>query len=242
MSKVDRLGDLFSFGGRVPPALGLLLALTGVASLLGAVGAQTGLPLFDLSVLQPGLVWRGEVWRLLTWVLVEASPLNLIFALLMLYWFGRDLCFALGPRRFLLVYAGAALAMGAATTLLARVWPALLGTPYFGLWAVMDVLIVAWALIFPKRQMLFWFVLPMTGQILLYITLGGTLLFALYHGLRAFVPHICGELMMIAYIRGISLRRIWQRYRLWTFERRARRARRLKIIKGNDGSPPTWLN
>ena len=91
----DRPGNLLSFGGRVPTAVGGLIVATVVVSLVAAVGGRSGLGLQQLLLLDTGAVWQGEVWRLVTWVLVETEPLNLLFGGLVLFWFGRDLVEAL---------------------------------------------------------------------------------------------------------------------------------------------------
>src|SRR4051812_9500078 len=58
------------------------------------------------------LIWRGEAWRLLTYVFVENEPMNFLFAVLLLYWFGRNLCEDWGARRFVLVYLGLTVSAG----------------------------------------------------------------------------------------------------------------------------------
>ena len=93
------IGEMFTFGGRVPPTVGALITAIVVASLLGALGRGYGL--IDVAALEPLAVWQGQIWRLVTWVFFETDPLSLLFGGLTLYWFGRDLCFAWGPRRFL---------------------------------------------------------------------------------------------------------------------------------------------
>ncbi len=84
------LDDVLSFGGRVPPAVGgLIVAFVGL-SILSAVTGLVGYTMF-----MPGAVLAGQVWRLVTWPLVESAgpntPINLLFGGLTLYWFGRDL-------------------------------------------------------------------------------------------------------------------------------------------------------
>jgi hypothetical protein len=63
-------------------------------------------------------------------------------------------------------------------------------------------LIVAWALLFPNRTILFMLMLPMAGRNLLYMTVGMTVLFAIMHGFANFVPHLLAMGLMYAYIRG----------------------------------------
>src|SRR5579871_5729804 len=92
----------FTFGGRMPAVVGVLVALTFAASIAGALFPMVG----GYGALIPARVLHGEAWRLFTWGFFELDPMGLIFGCLMLYWFGRDLCWAWGPRHFLVTYLG----------------------------------------------------------------------------------------------------------------------------------------
>ncbi len=234
------LGDLFTFGGRIPSTVGALLAAIVAASLVGALGRGYGL--VEAAALIPVRVWQGQVWRLVTWVFFETDPLSLLFGALTLYWFGRDLCYAWGSQRFLATFFGIAVLSGVVTVVLARfAWPPLLGGAWTGSWAPLTALIVAWAMIFPERQILFMMALPMSGRVLLWLTLGGTLLYAVFAGVAPYVPHITAQLLMLAYARGWSVRGFWQSLRIKGYERRARRrASHLKVVRKQD--PPRWMN
>jgi membrane associated rhomboid family serine protease len=239
MRRRPGMEEIFTFGGRVPSTVGVLIVAVVAASLLGALGRGYGL--VDVAALEPARVWRGEVWRLVTWVFFETDPLSLVFGALTLYWFGRDLCYAWGAQRFLATFFGFAVASAIATCVLARVWPALYGAGWTGSWPVITALIVAWAMIFPERQILFMLALPVSGRALLWLTLGGTLLYAVFGRLYAYVPHLAAQGLMVLYARGYSLRGLWQSFRIRSYERRAeRRASHLKVVKKED--PPRWMN
>ncbi len=239
MRPARSIGDMFTFGGRVPSTVGGLISAIVLASLFGALGRGYGL--VQVAALIPLEVWSGQVWRLATWVFFEGDPLSLLFGGLTLYWFGRDLCFAWGARRFLVTFFGIAVASAFVTCLLARFWPALLGGVWTGSWPVISALIIAWAMIFPERQILFMMALPVSGRALLWLTLGGTLLYAVFGSLHHYVPHLVAQGLMVAYARGWSLRGLWQSMRIKSYERRARRrASHLKVVKKED--PPRWMN
>jgi membrane associated rhomboid family serine protease len=240
MRAARSMSDMFTFGGRVPPTVGALISAIVVASLVGALGRGYGF--VELAALEPFAVWQGQLWRLVTWVFFETDPLSLLFGCLTLYWFGRDLCFAWGARRFLVTFFGIAALSAVVTCLLARfAWPVLLGAGWTGSWAVITALIVAWAMIFPERQILFMLALPVSGRALLWLTFGGTLLYAVFGHLGSYVPHLAAQLLMLAYVRGWSLRGLWQSIRIRGYERRARRrASHLKVVRKQD--PPRWMN
>ncbi|MGH3034641.1 MAG: rhomboid family intramembrane serine protease [Gaiellaceae bacterium] len=56
------------------------------------------------------LVAEGDWWRLITAAFLHASPIHLLFNMLMLWWFGQALEAALGSSRFLGIYLVSALA------------------------------------------------------------------------------------------------------------------------------------
>jgi membrane associated rhomboid family serine protease len=218
--------------------VGGLIAITVAASLVGVVGDRNGLPLLRLAVLEPRAVASGEIWRLVTWVFVETEPLNLLFGGLVLYWFGRDLVDAWGERRFLATYLGVAAAAGALTCLVALAWPALWGGRFTGFWAALDALIVAWALLHPYRQILLFFAVPVSGRALAWITVGGTVLFALFGGVAAFVPHLLAEGLAWLWVSGQGPRRWLRKVRL----PRLRRRGRFEVIHADRDPDRRWLN
>jgi len=240
MRSSSPLSQVLTLGGRAPAVVGGLIVAIVAASLLGAVAPG----LVSAAALLPAMVWRGEAWRLVTWVLFEgggpATPLNLILGGLTLFWFGRDLCYAWGPRRFLAAFFGVAAAAAAATCVLGRlVLPGLMIGGWSGPWVAITALIVAWSLIFPDRQILFMMTLPVSGQAMLWVTIGGTVLYAIFSGFQAYVPHLLAQLLMLGYARGWSLRGLWQSWRIKQYERRARRrSGHLKVVKKED----RWLN
>ncbi len=226
-------------GGSITTPVALLIGATLVASILAAQVRGVALA----GVLDPGRVFQGQAWRLITWVLFEQDPLSLIFAGLALYWFGNDLARVWGPGRFLAVYFGLAGAAATVTCLLAIAWPALGVTPYAGPWAVVDALIIAWALSFPGRNMFVYFVLPLSGKNLIYATLGGTLLFGLLGGIGRFVPHFAAQLLTLAVMRWAPVD-TWRKirfelaYRGWR-----RRASRLREVPPRPpGDNPRWYH
>jgi len=219
-------GSVYLFGSRFPAVVIAILVLTLLGTLVGVVGLRNGLPLLAWVGLAPGAVLQGQVWRLLTWFFLAPGigPLSLLFWGMMLLFFGRDLCDAWGARRFTSVYLGIGVVTGVLTCLLALAWRDLLGGIYMDSWPVMDALVVVWALLFPTRQILFNFVIPISGKALAWITVGITVFFALLSGVAVFVPHLIALAVAYAYVRGVPLlRRRWLGARIRGLEGPARR-------------------
>jgi membrane associated rhomboid family serine protease len=213
---------------RMPPVIAALIAVTAVVSIAAALGARNGAPgLITAGLLVVPAVWHGELWRLVTWVLYETDALPLVFACLTLYWVGSDLARSWGARRFLIVYFGVAAAAAALTSLLGLVWPAVAAIPQGGSWPVLDALILAWGLSYGNREIRLYGVFRLTGRQLVWITVGVTLLYALFRGLAAYVPHLFAELLVLAWMRPWMRRRpTARRDEPWSFDTWLARNRR----------------
>ena len=249
-----RLPAHLSFGGRVPWGVGLVLVATIVMSLLVAFGDRHVGSLFELTALVPEAVWRGQIWRLVTWAFIEPGPLALIFGCLFLYWFGGDLAREWGSRRFLSVYAGVVLCAAAATCLVARLDRSVLEGTYLGGWPTGVALVVAWGLWFPDRVIRIWFVIPIRGRILAWLTIAVTIVFAVYYGWERFVPELAAEGTMLGWLfrrsmlsrfaklrRSVTVARDASRREAAKRDRAKKRAQSvayLRLVESHDDPPP----
>jgi membrane associated rhomboid family serine protease len=210
-------GNVYVFGARFPAAVVAIFVVTLLATLVGVVGLRNGLPLLEYVGLAPAAIWNGQIWRLVTWLFLAPGigPLSLLIWAMMLLTFGRDLCDTWGWRLFTKVYVGIGAVVGVLTCLIAQVWRPLLLANYMDSWPVMDALVIAWGLMFPTRQILFNFLVPISGKTLVWITVGLTVFFALMSGIGAFLPHLAAVAAIYAYMRGTPLlRRRWLGLRL----------------------------
>jgi membrane associated rhomboid family serine protease len=213
MARSNRLLERLTFGQRVPWAIGLVLVVTVVTSLLVALADRHVLPLFDLGALVPDRVLHGEIWRLLTWSVIEPGPLALLFGCLLLYWFGRDLAGQWGSRRFLAVYFGVALVSAMGTCILALFDRALLEHAYVGSWPLAEAITVAWGLWFPDRVIRIYFVIPVRGVVVAWGTVALTVVFAIYLGWDRYVPNLLAEGAMLAWLHRGPVESRWSRWR-----------------------------
>jgi len=238
-------GSFVILGSRVPRVVGLLIGLTLVASIAGAVTSRNGFAIvLQWVALAPDFALRGQLWRLVTWVFFERDPLSLIFACLALFWFGRDLCSSWGPTRFLLTYLGLAVLTGVVVCLVSLVWPGLGIIGFLGPWPLVDGLIVAWAILHPHRDIFVYFVLPLRGRNLIYATVAGTVLYALFAGVAYFVPHFVAEGIAFFYMRESFVETLWLklRYRLNTRGWRRRASHLRPVDRASVDEKPKWLH
>jgi membrane associated rhomboid family serine protease len=219
------------FGARIPFALAIL----GGAIIAVSISSALIPPILQLGFLAPVLALSGQVWRLVTWGFFAMHPISLVFACLILYWFGKDLAWAWGPWRLVAFFLGLTAASGALTCLASLVWPALRLIPYVSPWPALSAMIIVWAKRHPMRQILFFFVIPMRGQVLVYVTVGVTLLYAVFEGLRYYLPELIAQGLVLAYMGGFK--RLWLRARLASLNRRVTH---LRPVERDDR--PRWLH
>ena len=162
----------------------------------------------QLAALEPAHVWRGEVWRLVTWPLVDPSPLWLIVDVFVLYWVGNQLGEVWSNKRIAIV-AAALVALGSgATCLVALVDPAVLASSHLGPLAVISGLIVAWGLFFPEREILFFFLIRLPGLVIAWLTVAIVVVLSVYQGWEGHLPELAAVGGMLAWVfRGWARRR-----------------------------------
>jgi membrane associated rhomboid family serine protease len=236
--KLPRVRYVTVLGALLPnTVLGLVIA-TASATILGVLMQHARFPLIALLDLQPESVFRGELWRLVTWTFLELNPLGLIFACLLLAWLGRDLSAAWGHWRFVGVYLGFAAAVGVTTCLIGLLLPAVRELSYATAWAMGDALLIAWATHFPTRQILLYFVLPIGGRNLIVLTIAGTALFALFSHPIYYIPHFVAIAFMLVFARYPALDLLWMRLRLLFMRRSSsRRNATLRVVRDDDKTP-----
>ncbi len=144
-------------------------------------------------------------WQIVTYAFLHGSFNHLFFNMLGLWMFGGELEHVWGPKRFLLFYAASVVA-AALTQLLVN---AVLGSasPTIGASGGLFGLLLAFAMIFPNRIILLFFVIPMKAKYL--VALYGIL--ELYQGAtvhNSSVAHFAhlggmlGGLLTLRYWRG----------------------------------------
>jgi membrane associated rhomboid family serine protease len=171
---------------------------------------------------------EGQIFRLITATFLHADLFHLLWNLLFLWFFGREIEAMYGTREFTLMY----LTAGAFSTLcwaLISVMSHGFGPsgPMLGASGAVMAVAVLNTLYHPRREILLFFVLPMPMWLVLAIYLGSDLLSLLqeFRGAGrvagvAFAAHLGGALFGYAY-KSFDLR--WAR--LWSLLPRRRRPR-----------------
>lgn len=130
----------------------------------------------------PSRIWSGELWRLVTWFLVEPGPLSLILTCMCIYKFGGELAPRWGDRRlrrFIVeVLGGAAVVAALLALVLNEVWY----VRQLGGLAVGDALVIAWARQYPQRVLMLYGLVALSGRRLIAVIIAITAVFALFRG------------------------------------------------------------
>jgi membrane associated rhomboid family serine protease len=223
------------FQRRVPTLVAGLLAVM-VTSIVAAIDARGGGGvLYDRLALEPAAVWHGELWRLVTWPVVQGGPLALAFVCLVIYWSGSDLIAAWGSARVARYLAGIVLLAGAGTSLVALVLPSAWWSSHLGGMVLGDALLIAWALQFPERRVSIYLVLVVGGPVLAYGLVALTALFAVFYGIAWVLPELLAGVGALLYMT--------RPHRPWLRRLRSYRARRnLGVIRGERHGGPYGPN
>jgi hypothetical protein len=113
-------------------------------------------------------------------------------------------------------------------------------TPWGSAWALGEALIIAYAMLFPSRTILVYFVLPLAGRQLLILTVATTVLFALLTSVVYFIPHFAAQALMYAFIRGYSPLALFRRLRTAGPSLR-KRSGHLRAVDREE-EPPRWVH
>lgn len=181
---------------------------------------------------------RGEVWRLLTYAFLHDPSylLHIVFNMLFLWWFGREMEDRYGSKEFLAFYLVSALIGGLAYF----GWQLAKGdnSPALGASGAITAVLVLFAFHNPQRVIYIWFVLPIPIWLLvvLQVALDSFVFLGNFRTETAVTCHLGGALFGFLYYK-----RQWRLLDLWSSFRdlRPRRARpRLRIYREESDTQP----
>ena len=184
--------------------------------------------------LSPAAVLENfEVWRLVSYMFVH-EPLNfthILFNMLALWMFGVELEHRWGTKGFAKYYAVTGIGAGIATVLVSKlpfaVTTAIYGTITVGASGAIYGLLLAWAMLFPHRQILFMFIFPLPARVAATL-MGAMSFFAAISGTNGSVAeatHLAGLVAGWFYLQGPKNMRLEMQYRMtkWRMDRMRKR-------------------
>ena len=168
--------------------------------------------LWGILGLTPRAVFRyGLVWQLLTYAFLHNDLMHILFNMLFLYWFGREVEMTWGSRRFLTFYLAAAIFSGFCFVGVDYAMGRELSWCIGASGAIMAVVMV-YALYWPNQIILFMLFFPMRIRTFVIVTIG----IEIYSFLRApngvaNMAHLGGLAFGFAVVKGTPwLRRLSQ--------------------------------
>lgn len=141
----------------IPNLMRYIVAANAVIYILSLFD-RSGLLLRTLAM-DPGAVLRGQIWRLVTYVLIPTSgSFWLIISLFFYYWLGETLERLWGSAKFTVYYVSGALLTSLATLLVYFIDG--ISMPVYGASYVNTALFMAYALTYPDAMVRIYFILP----------------------------------------------------------------------------------
>jgi membrane associated rhomboid family serine protease len=187
---------------------------------------------------------HGYIWQLLTYMFMHAGFLHLLFNCWAIYVFGRDVEDALGLKSFLTLYFSSGIIGGVFQTTAGLGFGQMFGGATLGASAAAFGLVAAYAMLFPERILLLFFVIPVRAKYLLALSLLIAVVGVLAPENSPSGPHVADA----AHLGGILTGFVFVRYAMhWNlrwprlkFGRPQGRAPRqlVKVVSG--GKSPPW--
>ncbi|HZI11111.1 MAG TPA: DUF1751 domain-containing protein [Myxococcus sp.] len=238
-----------SFGGR-GGGWGGLPGLESMSSKL-AVALVAGSVLFHLTksgqggllLLLPDFVFtRFYLWQPFTYAFTENDPFGIIFGAIIIWSIGGWLEQTWGSKRLLLVAVGITALAGFLTAGLALLVPNAVMPGYVGGNVMTSVLWVAYGLAIGRGETNFWG-MPLSGNAFAGIGAGFVVLMAIINGFQTQVPDILGLVLVFAYVRGASPRKLWLHLQHWKLQRQLKgRSKHLQVVPRDRPDRDQFLN
>jgi rhomboid family protein len=253
VSRYAPSGTQITFGpGGVSPAIRLLL-IANIAVFIALVFAEPGQgernPLIDLFGLTPAaFLTQGRLWQIVTYLFLHdpGTVTHLLFNMLALWMFGVDLERRWGTQAFTRYYFLTGIGAGLSTVVISLMplesVRALYSVPTVGASGAIYGLIMAWAIVFPHRTILFMMLFPIPAKAFAIIMGAIAFLSAVSAGGGGPVnqiAHLGGMIVGWIYLKGPTNFRLDLKYRL-TKWRMDRMRRRFDVHRG--GRDDNWKN
>ncbi len=220
-----------------------MLILSGVLFLIGSILKAVGaIHLTSILGLSGSGLMSGMVFQLVSYSFIEDQLMNFLFNGLVIWFIGSELERLWGGRiyvRFLLInILGVALFFTLVSTLFFY-GTAIFSTPLHGLTGINFALLVAYAILYPDRQMSLMMIFPMKAKTFCLILAGIEAYMALFSNLAASWAHLLA--MAISYlIIHFQTKPLIKKVLNATFENKKRSKNHLYVVKDEDQKPPKF--
>jgi membrane associated rhomboid family serine protease len=146
-------------GSGLPPGIKALLIANCAVFLVQFFGRGALAGFLSAFALIPADVARFFVWQLVTYMFIHVGILHLVFNMLALWWFGRELEDLWGTRAFLRFYFLSGVLAGVCVVLANFAFGSP-SSPMVGSSGAIYGILAATAVLWPDRELLFYFLFP----------------------------------------------------------------------------------
>jgi membrane associated rhomboid family serine protease len=229
-------------GRPTPIVLATLITLVAMFIVTAIVSRFDRGAFYLLLLLDPARLFEEHrYWTLLSSALVHSldSPSHLLFNCLGLFFFGPDLESRWGARKFMGFMVLAKLS--GAALILATHFLGLGSAPVVGASSIVMGLLIAWAYTYPTREIFLFFVLPLKGIHLVYVTLAFEVLNALSFSSVSAAGHFGGMLMGFFFGEMSPGRRFLLKLRLKHLQSQSAKVAGSGAARSRAGGPPLRL-
>jgi membrane associated rhomboid family serine protease len=186
-------------------------------------------------ILDTRAVWDGQIWRLLTYAFLHdpSNLFHLVFNMLFLWWFGKDMEDLYGPKEFLAFYLMAAL-MGGLAFQAGWAADAARGRLCLGASGAVTAVMVLYAFHYPTHVIYFFGILPIPIWLFVGFQIAQDLFGVMGGGARdtAYTVHLGGAAFGFAYYKlQWRVMNFWPDLKGW---QRRRAQPRLRVYRGED--------
>lgn len=221
----------------------IILITTGVcflvASILKAIGAFSLVSILGLSA---GGVFNGLIYQLITYPFVEVQLMSFLFNSLIVWFIGSDLERQWGMKIYLRFLLLTVVGVGLIYTLVNLIF--FFGTPvYFsslhGLSGINFALLIAYAMLYPDRQMAFMMIFPMKAKTFCWILVGIEAYMAIFTSFRSAWAHLLAmgiSFIIIHFQNNPLIRKALNT----SWKRRPNSKKHLYVVKDEDQKPPKY--
>jgi membrane associated rhomboid family serine protease len=184
---------------------------------------------------------HGFVWQLLSFQLMHASLWHVAGNCYAIYLFGRDVEVALGAKSFLTLYFSSGVVGGFFQALTGVLLPNVFGGAVVGASAGAFGLVAAYALLYPDRVLLLFFILPIRAKYLLLLEAVLAILGITFPANNELGPKVAHAAHLGGMLAGFAFVRYAVHWHFqWPQLPRARRAPVRRLVKVPAQKPSIW--
>ncbi len=221
---------------------GIIIA-AGVGFILAAIGKAIGaFSLINILGLSGSGILSGFVFQFITYPFVETQFMGIIFNCLVVWFIGSELESQWGTKvylRFLLITVLVVGIIYTAVSLAFLNGTYVYNSPIHGLSGINFALLIAYAMLYPDRQMSFMMIFPMKARAFCWILVGIEVYMAVFSNLANSWAHLLA--MAVAYLMiKFQSKPLVRSFLHSTLSPKKQSKKHLYVVKDDDQDPPKY--